>query len=386
MEVSTQGLLKNIITLSLVIVIAASASCSQQGEPRMTIVKQDFGCVDGEKPVHLYTLKNANGCEARITNYGGIVVSLTVPDRTGKPGDVVLGFNTLEEYLKGHPYFGAIIGRYGNRIAQGKFTLDGVAYTLAANNNENHLHGGLKGFDKVVWQAEIVEGQDGDALALSYLSKDGEEGYPGNLSVKVVYTLSDDNQLRIDYAATTDKPAVVNLTNHAYFNLAGEGSGDILGHEIMLNANRFIPVNAGLIPTGELRPVKGTSLDFTKPVAIGARIDSGDEQLRLGRGYDHCFVLNREDSSVTLAARVYEPTTGRVMEVYTDQPGVQLYTGNFLDGSKVGKRGIAYGYRNGFCLETQHFPDSPNKAHFPATVLRPGQTYSSYTSYKFSVR
>lgn len=352
----------------------------------MTITKEAFGYTDGEEPVYLYTLKNAKGCEARITDYGGIIVSLTVPDRAGRPGDVVLGFSTLDEYLKGHPYFGAIIGRYGNRIAKGRFTLDGAAYALAANNDENHLHGGLKGFDKVVWQAEIIEGKDGQALALSYLSKDGEEGYPGNLSVKVVYTLTKDSELRIDYEATTDKPTVVNLTNHSYFNLAGEGSGDILGHEMLLTADRFLPVDAGLIPTGDLRPVAGTPFNFTRPVAIGARIDHDDEQLRLGGGYDHCFVLNHQGDSVALAARVHEPTTGRVMEVYTDQPGVQLYTGNFLDGSNVGKGGLAYGHRSGFCLETQHFPDSPNKAHFPSTVLRPGQTYLSHTSYRFSIR
>ncbi|MBA7597273.1 Aldose 1-epimerase [subsurface metagenome] len=366
--------------------IATSVGCDRQGGLGMAIAKEAFGYTDGEKPVYLYTLKNADGCEARITDYGGIIVSLTVPDRTGRPGDVVLGFSTLDEYLKGHPYFGAIIGRYGNRIAKGRFTLDGVAYALAANNDENHLHGGLKGFDKVVWQSMIIEGKDGQALVLSYLSKDGEEGYPGNLSVKVVYTLTKDSELRIDYTATTDKPTVLNLTSHAYFNLAGEGSGDILGHEMLLNADRFLPVDAGLIPTGELRSVKGTPFDFTRPLAIGARIDHDDEQLRLGGGYDHCLVLNRQGDSLTLAARVHEPTTGRVMEVYTDQPGVQFYTGNFLDGSNVGKRGVAYGHRSGFCLETQHFPDSPNKAHFPSTVLRPGQTYSLHTIYKFSVR
>ncbi len=352
----------------------------------MTITKELFGNIDEETPVYLYTLKNANGCEARITEYGGILVSLTVPDRTGKPGDVVLGFNSLDEYLKGHPYFGAIVGRYGNRIAKGRFTLDGDTYTLAANNNENHLHGGLKGFDKVVWQSAIIEGEDGQTLALSYLSKDGEEGYPGNLAVKVIYTLSNDNELKIDYEATTDKATVVNLTNHSYFNLAGDGAGAILGHEVILNADRFLPVDAGLIPTGELRPVRGTPFDFTQPSTIGARIDLDTEQLRFGLGYDHCFVLGGEGSSVSLAASVYEPTTGRVMEMYTDQPAVQFYTGNFLDGSTVGKGGTAYEHRYGFCLETQHFPDSPNRAHFPSTVLRPGETYSSHTSYKFSIR
>ncbi|UCH63514.1 MAG: galactose mutarotase [Fidelibacterota bacterium] len=369
-----------------VIVVIASASCNRQGGSGMTIAKEVFGHIDGEIPVYLYTLKNANGCEVRIADYGGIVVSLTVPDRTGKPSDVVLGFSTLDEYLKGHPYFGAIIGRYGNRIAKGRFALDGVAYTLAANNDENHLHGGLKGFDKAVWQAEIIEGKEGQSLALSYLSKDGEEGYPGNLSVKVVYTLTEDNELKIDYEAKTDQPTVVNLTNHSYFNLAGEGTGDILGHEMLLNADHFLPVDAGLIPTGELRSVRGTPFNFTESTAIGARIDSDDEQLRLGGGYDHCFVLNQGGDQLTLAARVHEPTSGRIMEVYTDQPGVQLYTGNFLDGSNVGKGSAAYGHRSGFCLETQHFPDSPNRADFPSTVLRPGETYSSCTIYRFSVR
>ncbi len=352
----------------------------------MTIEKEVFGYTDGEKPVHLYTMRNANGCEARITDYGGIIVSLTMPDRTGKLDDVVLGFNTLDEYLKGHPYFGALIGRYADRIDKGKFTLDGVVYTLPTGRSGNSIHGGRKGFDKVVWQSEIIEGKDGHALALSYLSKDGEEGYPGNLSVKVVYTLTNDNELKIDYEATTDKPTQVNLTNHSYFNLAGEGSGDVLGHEIMFNADRFLPVVTGLITTGELRPVKGTPFDFTRPMAIGARLDSDDEQLVLGRGYDHYMVLNQNSDPLPLGARVYEPTTGRVMEVYTDLPGIKFYPGNYLRGTNVGKRGIAYEHHSGLVLETQYYPNSPNKAHFPSTVLRPGQTYSSHAIYKFSVR
>jgi len=352
----------------------------------MSIVKEVYGHTDDGQEIYLYTLRNGKGLEAAITNYGGIVVALQAPDRDGQLDDVALGLSSLEEYLKGIPYFGALVGRYGNRIAKGKFTLDGAAYTLAVNNGPNHLHGGLRGFDKVVWDAAIIETDAGPALRLAYLSGDGEEGYPGNLSVEVRYALTVDNGLQIDYKATTDKPTIVNLTNHAYFNLAGEGRGDILGHEMMLNADHFLPVDEGLIPTGELRPVAGTPFDFTQPTPIGARIDGDDEQLRLGGGYDHCWVLNREGAGLSLAARVYEPATGRVMEVFTDQPGVQFYTGNFLDGGQVGKRGNAYAYRTGFCLETEHFPDSPNQGHFPSVVLRPGQTYEHHTVYRFSVR
>lgn len=352
----------------------------------MSIAKQVYGHTNDGQEIYLYTLRNGKGLEAAITNYGGIVVTLKAPDRDGQLDNVALGLPSLEEYLKGSPYFGALVGRYGNRIAKGKFTLDGAAYTLAVNNGPNHLHGGLRGFDKVVWDAAIIETYAGPALRLTYLSGDGEEGYPGNLSVEVQYALTVDNGLQIDYKATTDKPTVVNLTNHAYFNLAGEGRGDILGHEMMLNADHFLPVDEGLIPTGELRPVAGTPFDFTQPTPIGARINGDDEQLHLGGGYDHCWVLNREGAGLSLAARVYEPTTGRVMEVFTDQPGVQFYTGNFLDGGKVGKRGVAYGHRTGFCLETEHFPDSPNQDHFPSVVLRPGQTYEHHTVYRFSVR
>lgn len=352
----------------------------------LSITQQAYGQTAAGEPVELYTLTNANGCEVRITNYGGILVALKVPDRKGQLDDVVLGYDTLEEYIRDNPYFGALIGRYGNRIAGGTFRLDGVTYTLATNNGPNHLHGGLRGFDKVVWQAEMVTGKDRVALSLSYLSKDGEEGYPGNLSVKVTYSLTRENELEIDYLATTDKPTVVNLTHHSYFNLAGAGTGDILGHEIAIRADRFTPVGAGLIPTGELRSVKGTPMDFTTSTAIGARIDADDEQLRLGGGYDHNWVLDRQDGSPAWAARVYEPTTGRVMEVFTTEPGLQFYTGNFLDGRHRGKGGKTYEYRQGFCLETQHFPNSPNQDHFPSTVLQPGQTYRHTTSYKFSTQ
>jgi aldose 1-epimerase len=310
-----------------------------------------------------------------------------MPDKNGKLGDIVLGYDKLADYLKETPYFGAIVGRYGNRIGKGTFTLDGKTYTLATNNGENHLHGGLKGFDKVVWTAAAHKASaDGVALTLNYLSKDMEEGYPGNLDVTIVFTLTNANELRIDYKATTDKATVCNVTHHGYFNLAGQGKGDILGHELTLNADRYTPVDAGLITTGELAAVKGTPMDFTKPTAIGARINNTFEQLTFGGGYDHNWVLNKKGSEMSLAASVYEPTSGRVMEVRTNEPGVQFYSGNFLDGTLTGKGGKVYQHRYGFCLETQHYPDSPNKPNFPTTTLRPGQTYKTTTIYKFSAR
>jgi len=363
-----------------------AAGCAGTGimtEAKTIVKKQTFGQTADGTSVDLYVLSNKNAMEAAIMNYGGIVVRLKTPDRNGKLEDIVLGMENLDGYLKGHPYFGCIVGRYGNRIAKGRFVLNGVEYKLAKNNGENHLHGGIRGFDKAVWTARET-GAAG--VEMSYLSKDGEEGYPGNLAVKVTYTLTDDNELRIDYSATTDKDTVVNLTNHSYFNLAGQGEGDILAHELMLNADRFTPVDSGLIPTGELRSVKGTPLDFTKPTAIGARIGQDDEQLKLGGGYDHNFVLNSGGGRLALAARVHEPRTGRVMEVWTTEPGVQLYTGNFLDGTIRGKGGKVYQRRYGFCLETQHFPDSPNQPEFPTTVLKPGGRYESTTIFKFAAK
>lgn len=351
---------------------------------RPEIRKQPFGMTANQEPVDLYTLTNVNGLEARIMTYGATVVSLKVPDRRGKLADVVLGYESLEGYLKNSPFFGAIVGRYGNRIGKGRFSLNGKEYTLAKNNGENTLHGGTKGFDKVVWRAKEVKQKDGDSLSLSYLSKDGEEGFPGNLSVTVVYTLTNNNELKIEYSATTDKITVVNLTHHSYFNLAGEGS--ILNHQLMIDANRFTPVDEGLIPTGELRSVKGTPMDFTRSSTIGARIDQQDEQLTFGKGYDHNWVLNNPGGKLAFAARVYEPGSGRVMEVFTTEPGLQFYSGNFLDGTITGKGGQVYKQRYGFCLETQHFPDSPNKPKFPSTVLKPGQHYTSTTIYKFAVK
>jgi aldose 1-epimerase len=349
-----------------------------------TITKESFGKTAEGQDVDLYTLVNSRGVEAKITNYGGIVTSLKVPDRSGKLADIVLGFDNLDAYLKGHPYFGAIIGRYGNRIAKGRFSLNGVEYKLAVNNGENHLHGGIKGFDKVVWSAKTRKFAKGAALELTYVSKDGEEGYPGNLSVKVVYTLTDANELRIDYSATTDKATVLNLTHHSYFNLAGQGNGDILNHRLLVNAARFTPTDAGSIPTGELRPVRRTPFDFTRSTAIGARINQDYEQLKLGKGYDHNFVLNGRMGILRRAARVEEATTGRVMEVWTTEPGLQFYTGNYLDGTLTGKDGKVYQYRYGFCLETQHYPDSPNQPKFPTTVLRKGGRYQTTTIYRFS--
>jgi aldose 1-epimerase len=378
---------------ALSLMAAVVAGCTTQsdrsqevGEEMPAYQVDHFGTTPAGEDVELYTLRNTHGVEVRITNYGGIVTRLLVPDRDGVPGDIVLGYDSLSSYLAGSPYFGAIVGRYGNRIARGRFVLDGTEYTLARNNGENHLHGGLKGFDKVVWQAEPYEGEAETGLRLSYVSEDGEEGYPGRLSVTVSYALTNANELRIEYRAETEEPTVVNLTHHSYFNLAGHDSGDILGHELEIAASRYTPVDSGLIPTGELRPVAGTPMDFREPISIGARIEEADEQLRFGRGYDHNFVLDGYDGSLHFAARVYEPTSGRVMEVYTTEPGIQFYSGNFLDGSNVGKGGTPYEHRSGFCLETQHFPDSPNQPQFPSTVLRPGESYASTTIYRFSVR
>jgi aldose 1-epimerase len=362
--------------------ILLASACSRREKSRAGLRRQAFGKMPDGTAVDLYILENQKGVEAAITNYGGIIVSLKVPDSGGRPGDIVLGCDTLDDYLKGTPYFGAIIGRYANRIAGGRFTLNGTAYTLAKNNGENALHGGVRGFDKVVWQAKDVSGAGAASLELSYLSKDGEEGYPGNLSVRVTYTLTGNNELRIDYSATTDKDTIVNLTNHSYFNLAG--AGDILGHEILINAGSFTPIDSGLIPTGEIRSVKGTPFDFTQATPIGARIDQPDQQLKFGKGYDHNWVLSSGGGPLSMAAQVYEPSTRRVLEVWTTEPGMQFYTGNFLDGSIRGKAGRVYARRSGFCLETQHFPDSPNKPGFPSTVLKPGSRYQSTTVYKFA--
>ncbi len=347
------------------------------------ISREPFGRTKEGTPVDLFTLRNTKGVEARICNYGGLLVSFKSPDRHGKMGDVVLGYDHLDDYIKNNPFFGALVGRYGNRIARGKFSLDGKEYTLAINNGPNSLHGGLKGFDKVVWEPSIRATKNGAALQLKYLSKDGEEGFPGSLSVSALYTLTDDNGLRLDYTATTDKDTIVNLTEHSYFNLAGKG--DVLKHIVMIAADKFTPVDSTSIPTGELRPVEGTPFDFRKPTAIGARIDQDDEQLKFGNGYDHNFVLNQGPGELGLAARVYEPTTGRVLEVLTTAPGLQFYTGNFLDGAVHGKGGWVYQRRNGFCMEAQHFPDSPNHPNFPSVVLKPGEVYRNTIIYRLSV-
>lgn len=345
------------------------------------VTRADFGQTREGVPVQIYTLINAKGVEAKITNYGGIIVSLKTPDRNGVMEDIVLGFDSLSGYLSNPgPHFGALIGRYANRIGHAQFVLNGVEYRLEKNDGGNSLHGGTHGFDKVVWTPrELADG----GLELTYSSKDGEGGYPGNLRVSATYHLTDADELRIDYTADTDKDTVLNLTNHAYFNLKGAGVGDILGHVVSLQAERFTPVDAGLIPTGELRDVSGTAFDFRKPTAIGVRIEQSDEQLRLGKGYDHNWVLDKRGDEQVLAARVEEPSTGRALEVYTTQPGIQFYTGNFLDGTIRGKGGKVYGRRFGFCLETQHFPDSPNKLKFPTTVLKPGQRFRSTTVYRF---
>lgn len=354
---------------------------AEAGAQKAGVVKSDFGKTADGTPVELYTLTNSKGSVAKITTYGGIVTSVVVPDKSGKTGDVVLGFDTLDGYLKGHPYFGAITGRVANRIAKGKFTLDGKEYPLAVNNGPNTLHGGIKGFDKQVWKATVRKSSAGPSVAMSRVSPDGEEGFPGNLDVTVVYTLTNTDILRIEYTATTDKMTPVNLTNHSYFNLAG--GGEVGGHELTLAAKNYTPVDSTLIPTGKIAPVAGTPLDFTTPSLIGSRLSQvGDNP----KGYDHNFVLDSKGGKLAFAARVYEPTSGRVMEMYTTEPGVQVYTGNFLDGSLTGKGGQVYKQHSALCLEAQHFPDSPNQGKFPSIILKPGQTYKQTTEYRFSVK
>jgi aldose 1-epimerase len=354
--------------------------------PSGTISQAPFGNTPDGTPVAIYTLRNSKGMEARIMTYGGIVQSLKVPDKNGKLGDVVLGYDDLDGYLKATPYFGALVGRYGNRIGGAKFTLEGKTYTLATNNGPNSLHGGIKGFDKVVWKATSLMTADGPALQLTYFSKDGEEGFPGNLKVTAVYTLTDDNELRLDFTATTDQPTVCNLTHHSYFNLAGQGNGDILGHIVYINADNTTPVDSNLITTGKIKPVDGTPFDFRKPTAIGARINDPDTVLQYGPGYDHNWVINKPMGKLGLQARVYEPATGRVMEVFSTEPGLQFYTGNSLDGSITGKDGKVYQRRTAFCMEPQHYPDSPNKPMFPTTELKPGETYQNTIIYRFYVK
>ncbi|SNY98566.1 aldose epimerase family protein [Halomonas sp. hl-4] len=356
--------------------------------------KSVFGQLPDGRQVDVYRLSNANGIELQVTNYGGIILSLKTPDVDGEFDDIALGFDSLEAYLsdeyrQANPYFGAIIGRYGNRIAGGQFSLDGDTYSLATNDGNNHLHGGDQGFDKVLWQAEPFESDAGTGLVLRYTSEDGEEGYPGKLETEVTYTLTDDDELMVDYRAVTDKATPINLTQHSYFNLKGEGSDSILDHQLMINAPEFTPVNDSLIPTGELRAVEGTPFDFTQATAIGERIDQDNEQLEFGGGYDHNFVLARDNAAsdeLVLAAKVWEPQSGRMVEIETTEPGIQFYSGNFLNGSLTGKQGEAYEHRSGFALETQHFPDSPNQEAFPSTTLAPGDTYRSRTVYRFSAK
>ncbi len=385
------------VTRASALLLVILASCMRSDKPATTdtvvatssskrqIQKTHFGVLPSGDSVSAYTLTNANGVVLRAIDYGGIVTSLQVPDRTGTMADIVLGYDDLAGYLKTTPYFGAIVGRYGNRIAKGKFTLDGKTYALAVNNGPNALHGGLVGFDKVRWAAVPFDSAAGVGVVFTYRSRDGEEGYPGTLAVTVRYTLTDANEFAIDYRAVTDKATPVNLTQHTYFNLAGDGGGPVLDHRVTLDAAAITPVDSTLIPTGKLLPVTGTPFDFTTPAAIGARIGESHPQLVYAGGYDHNFVLTRTGEGLSHAARVVEPTSGRTLDVATTEPGVQFYTGNFLDGSITGKSGHVYARRTGFCLETQHFPDSPNQPTFPSTILRPGGTYTSRTVYTFGV-
>ena len=371
--------------------VGLAASCSNRSsnpmaQPLSPPITVPFGVTADGRPIDLITLRNARGMVVRAMTFGGIVLSVSVPDRAGHFDDVVLGHDDAGGYFSNAPYFGALIGRYGNRIARGRFTLDGHTYTLATNNGANHLHGGVRGWDQQVWNAAPFHDRRGVGVILTHTSSDGDEGYPGRVEATVTYTLTDANELRIDYLATTDRPTIINLTQHSYFNLAGSRASDVLGHQLMIAADRYTPVDAGLIPTGELAPVQGTPFDFRVSTPIGARIDQKDTQLEYGKGYDHNFVLNREGSALVVAARVLEPVTGRTLELSTTEPGLQFYSGNFLDGTIAGKGGAKYDRRSGFCLETQHYPDSPNHANFPSTVLRPGQPYATTTVFTFGAQ
>jgi aldose 1-epimerase len=382
--------------LFLLLTAGLFATCNSESKPAvptpepandsgLSVVSDHFDDIELDS-ITRYTLGNKGGMKVSVIDYGGVITSIMVPDRAGQQDDVVLGFDGGDAYAGENPYFGAFIGRYGNRIAKGKFGLNGETYTLATNNGPNSLHGGVKGFNHKMWTATTREEDGRVGVTMSGTSPDGEEGFPGNLEVSVTYWLNNDNELLMEYTATTDKATPVNLTNHSYFNLKGAGNGDILGHELMIDADKFTPVDKTLIPTGELKDVAGTPFDFKELTPIGKRVNTENEQLKYGGGYDHNFVLNRTGSGMQLAARVYEPTTGRTLEVETTEPGIQFYCGNFLDGSNVGKGGKAYAKRTGFCLETQHFPDSPNQPGFPSTILEPGEKYATSTIYRFSVR
>ncbi|MBN2613623.1 MAG: galactose mutarotase [Bacteroidales bacterium] len=376
--------MKSFILIFTIVSLFLVSACKTEKEAKFTpLDNAKFETSINNKAVALFNLENSNGLMAQITNYGGRIAALWVPDRDGNFADIVTGYDSIEGFIGNANFFNGIIGRYGNRIAKGKFTLNGIEYSLAINNAPNSLHGGNVGFDHVVWN---VEKSTKDSLVLTYLSVDGEEGYPGNLSVKVTYTLNDSNEFKIDYCAETDTPTVVNLTNHAYFNLAGYDKGDILSHILMLNAAYYTPVDSTLIPTGEIVAVAGTPFDFTTPTAIGDRINADDQQIKFGAGYDHNWVLNKTGNAMSLAATLEEPVSGRFMEIYTNEPGLQFYSGNFLDGTITGKGGVVYQHRQALCLETQHYPDSPNQPSFPTTVLNPGEKYQTATIHKFSVK
>jgi aldose 1-epimerase len=380
-------IMKNVLLAWLTVVaVLAIPACQPSKGVHLAIEKQLFGKLADGREVHSYTLTNESGAQVKIIEFGAVVVSLSVPDRRGRFADVVLGYDSLGGYMNDKAYLGAIVGRYGNRIAKGKFTLDGKEYRLATNNGENHLHGGVKGFDKVLWKAEPVESSSEPGLMLTYVSNDGEEGYPGTVTLRVTYTLTNDNGLTVDYEGATDKATILNPTQHSYFNLTGDPTKTVLDHELMIAAESFTPVDSGLIPTGELAKVEGTPFDFRNPTKIGSRINERDQQLLFGKGYDHNWVLMKFDKKVRSVATLYDSLSGRFMEVLTDQPGLQFYSGNFLDGTISGKGGVLYQHRTGLCLEAQGFPDSPNKPQFPSVVLRPGEVYRQKTMYKFSIK